>query len=62
VRGLAQLATPFDTTSLPTRILDGGFRRSGFCWLPVGDRLETFEGRRLLAHALSRNAPFGVPT
>jgi succinate-semialdehyde dehydrogenase/glutarate-semialdehyde dehydrogenase len=55
-------ATPFDTTSLPTRILDGGFRRSGFCWLPVGDRLETFEGRRLLAHALSRNAPFGVPT
>lgn len=49
-----------DTTSLPTRILDGGFRRSGFCWLPTPDGLETFEGRRLLAHALAHTFTFGV--
>lgn len=52
-------ATPFDTTSLPTRILDGGFRRSGFAWVPTTNGYETFEGRRLLAHALSCNATFG---
>jgi len=45
-------ATPFDVASLPTRIWDGGYRRSGFCWLPEGDRMVVREGRRLLAQVL----------
>jgi succinate-semialdehyde dehydrogenase/glutarate-semialdehyde dehydrogenase len=49
-------ATPFDRASLPTRIVDGGYRRSGLHWVPVDGALTTRHGPRILANTLVRNS------
>ncbi len=47
-------ATPFDPASLPSRMVDGGYRRSGFSWTFPDAACVVAEGPRILAHVLSR--------
>lgn len=46
-------STPADAANLPTRIADGGMRRSAFIWEMEGERLVVRGGRRLLALELA---------
>jgi succinate-semialdehyde dehydrogenase/glutarate-semialdehyde dehydrogenase len=60
-RNAYENSTPVDPVNLPTRVVDGGYRRSGFVWERRGDDYVTRYGRRFLAVELATHEPGRLP-